>query len=256
MNTNPIIHTQPVVLRVEHLYKSFDGRQVLKDVNLLLHHSENLVILGRSGMGKSVLIKCIIGLIQPDEGYVNILGENILDMDVKALNRLRQSIGFSFQGSALYDSMSVRDNLTFALKRNLGIRDADQLEQMVRETLQAVGLEGAIDQMPSELSGGMRKRIGVARCLILKPKIMLYDEPTAGLDPVTSSEINELIVEVKQKYDTSAIIITHDIACAKATSDRIIYMEDGSCHLEGTFEELEHKNDPQLSTFFNYFKVH
>lgn len=250
------MNTQPIVLQVEHLSKSFGSRQVLKDVNLALHHSENLVILGRSGMGKSVLIKCIIGLIKPDEGKISILGENVLDMDTKSLNHLRQHIGFSFQGSALYDSMSIRDNLTFALKRNLGIRDADQLEHMVRAALQDVGLERAIDQMPSELSGGMRKRIGIARCLILKPKIMLYDEPTAGLDPVTSSEINELILEMKQKYDTSAIIITHDIACAKITADRIMYMENGRCHLEGTFEALEQENDPQLSTFFNYFKVH
>lgn len=246
---------RPVALQVEHLYKSFDDRQVLVDVNIKLYKGENLVILGRSGMGKSVLIKCIVGLIEPDAGKVTILGKNTAHMDTKALNQIRQKIGFSFQGSALYDSMTVRENLEFALRRNMGIHDHDQLDRLVKEALQDVGLEHAINQMPSELSGGMRKRIGVARSLILKPEIMLYDEPTAGLDPVTSGEINQLIVEVQQKYHTSSIIITHDIACAKATADRIIYMQDGRCHQEGTFEELEHTDDPQLGTFFNYYKI-
>lgn len=246
---------KPVALQVEHLYKSFDDRQVLVDINLKLYEGENLAILGRSGMGKSVLIKCIIGLIPPDAGSIIILGKNTAHMDTKALNQMRQRIGFSFQGSALYDSMTVRENLEFTLKRNMGIHDHHQLDQLVKEALQDVGLEHAIDQMPSELSGGMRKRIGIARSLIQKPEIMLYDEPTAGLDPVTSGEINQLIVEVQQKYHTSSIIITHDIACAKTTADRIIYMQDGRCYLEGTFEELDQKDDPQLETFFNYFKI-
>ncbi len=248
-------HDEQPVLKVEHLYKSFDERPVLVDVSLALHKGENLVILGRSGMGKSVLIKCIIGLIEPDEGTIYILGKNTTHLDHKALNEVRQKIGFSFQGSALYDSMTVRENLTFSLKRNLNIHDPQQLDAMVRDALRDVGLEHAIDQMPSELSGGMRKRIGIARCLILKPEIMLYDEPTAGLDPVTSSEINQLILEVKQKYHTSSIIITHDITCAKTTADRIIYMQDGRVYLEGTFEALDRKDDPQLETFFNYFKI-
>lgn len=251
-----IIDNPAAVLQVEGLYKSFENRPVLRGVDLTLYHRENLVILGRSGMGKSVLIKCIIGLIPPDAGHISILGQHVLDMDIKALNRLRQSIGFSFQGSALYDSMSIRDNLTFALRRNMGIRDTVKLEDMARTALQDVGLEHAIDQMPSELSGGMRKRIGIARSLILKPEIMLYDEPTAGLDPVTSQEINELIVQVRQKYHTSAIIITHDITCAKATADRIIYMQEGRCHVQGTFEELAESSNTQLRTFFNYSNIH
>ena len=243
------------VLQVEHLYKSFDERPVLIDISLALHKGENLVVLGRSGMGKSVLIKCIIGLIEPDQGMITILGKDRMRLDHKELNHLRQKIGFSFQGSALYDSMTIRQNLEFALKRNLGITDVDELDEMVRGALEDVGLLRAIDQMPSELSGGMRKRIGIARCLIQRPEIMLYDEPTAGLDPVTSNEINELMVEVQKKYNTSSIIITHDITCAKATSDRIIYMNDGRIYLEGTFEDLDQTDDPQLEIFFNYFKM-
>lgn len=243
------------VLKVEHLYKSFDEKPVLVDVNLELYQRENLVVLGRSGMGKSVLIKCIVGLIEPDEGIITILGKNLAALDLQALNKIRQKIGFSFQGSALYDSMTVRENLEFSLKRNLGIHDHHQLEELVRAALQDVGLEHTIGQMPSELSGGMRKRVGIARSLILKPEIMLYDEPTAGLDPVTSTEINQLIVDVQRKYHTSSIIITHDISCAKATADRIIYMQDGRCYLEGTFESMDQKDDPQLEMFFNYFKI-
>ncbi len=246
--------TEPLALKVEHLYKSFDDRPVLIDISLSLHRGENLVILGRSGMGKSVLIKCIVGLIEPDAGKITILGKDRDALDLKALNRIRQKIGFSFQGSALYDSMSVRENLEFSLKRNAGIHDQQQLDQMVHDALEDVGLRHAIDQMPAELSGGMRKRIGIARSLIQKPEIMLYDEPTAGLDPVSSSEINELILEVKQKYHTSSIIITHDITCARTTADRIIYMHDGRCYLEGTFEALDRQDDPQLETFFNYYK--
>lgn len=248
-------NNRPAVLKVEHLYKSFDEKSVLIDVNLELYQGENLVVLGRSGMGKSVLIKCIIGLIEPDEGVITILGKNRAALDHQALNEIRQKIGFSFQGSALYDSMTVRENLEFSLKRNLGIHDHGRLEELVREALQDVGLEHTIGQMPSELSGGMRKRVGIARSLILKPEIMLYDEPTAGLDPVTSTEINQLIVDVQRKYHTSSIIITHDISCAKTTADRIIYMQDGRCYLEGTFETLDQKDDPQLETFFNYFKI-
>jgi phospholipid/cholesterol/gamma-HCH transport system ATP-binding protein len=241
-----------VVAKVRDLYKAFGDRQVLNGVNIELYESENLVILGRSGTGKSVLIKCMVGLMKPDSGYINVLGQDVLQLSPKELNELRLQIGFSFQGSALYDSMTVRENLEFPLKRNLGIHDPKKLHDMVYRALDDVGLEHAINQMPAELSGGMRKRIGIARTLILNPKIMLYDEPTAGLDPITSTEINDLILSVREKYHTSSIIITHDISSARQTSDRIIGLVDGKCKLEGTFEELKHAGDPDLEPFFKY----
>jgi phospholipid/cholesterol/gamma-HCH transport system ATP-binding protein len=241
-----------VVASVRNLKKGFGDRQVLNGVNLDLYQSENLVILGRSGTGKSVLIKCMVGLIRPDEGSINILGKDVFKLSARELNELRLDIGFSFQGSALYDSMTVRENLEFPLKRNLGISDPKKLHDMVMTALDDVGLEHAINQMPAELSGGMKKRIGIARTLILNPKIMLYDEPTAGLDPITSTEINDLIMSVRQKYHTSSIIITHDISSAKHTSDRIIGLVDGRCKIEGTFEELKNAGDPDLEPFFNY----
>jgi phospholipid/cholesterol/gamma-HCH transport system ATP-binding protein len=241
-----------VVARVRNLKKSFGDRQVLRGVNLDLHESENLVILGRSGMGKSVLIKCMVGLIAPDEGEINILGQDVNSLSDDELNEIRLQIGFSFQGSALYDSMSVRENLEFPLKRNRKIFDQQKLDQMVMEALKNVGLAESVDQMPAELSGGMKKRIGIARTLILNPKIMLYDEPTAGLDPVTSSEINELILEVRKKYKTSSIIITHDISCARVTSDRIVALIDGVNKVDGTFDELKKSGDVDLDPFFNY----
>jgi phospholipid/cholesterol/gamma-HCH transport system ATP-binding protein len=241
-----------VVASVHDLKKSFGDRDVLNGVNLKLFESENLVILGRSGTGKSVLIKCMVGLIRPDSGSINILGKDVLSLTPKEMNELRLQIGFSFQGSALYDSMTVRQNLEFPLKRNLGIGDPKQLNDMVMTALEDVGLEHAVDQMPAELSGGMKKRIGIARTLILKPKIMLYDEPTAGLDPITSTEINELILSVQEKYHTSSIIITHDISSARQTSDRIIGLVNGKCKLEGTFEDLKNAGDPDLEPFFKY----
>jgi phospholipid/cholesterol/gamma-HCH transport system ATP-binding protein len=252
-------HDQPerslpekVVASIRHLKKSFGSLQVLKDVNLDLHDSENLVILGRSGTGKSVLIKCMVGLIRPDGGTINILGKDVFSLSPKEMNELRLKIGFSFQGSALYDSMTVRENLEFPLKRNLGIFDRVKLEELVTAALEDVGLEHTIDQMPAELSGGMKKRVGIARTLILKPKIMLYDEPTAGLDPITSGEINELILSVRAKYKTASIIITHDISSARQTSDRIIALIDGVNKVEGTFDELKRSTDPGLEPFFKY----
>lgn len=241
-----------VVASVRHLEKSFDDNVVLRDFSLDLHKSENLVILGRSGTGKSVLIKCMVGLMKPDSGEINVLGQNVLALDELGLNEMRRQIGFSFQGSALYDSMSVRENLEFPLKRNLGIHHKKELDALVTDALENVGLAKAIDLMPAELSGGMKKRVGIARTLILKPKIMLYDEPTAGLDPITSMEINELIMEVREKYKTSSIIITHDISSAKHTSDRIIALSGGRNKLEGTFQELKDSRDPELEPFFQY----
>lgn len=241
-----------LVATIRGLKKSFGDREVLTGIDLDVFQSENLVILGRSGTGKSVLIKCMVGLIKPDAGKINVLGKDVLSLNGKELNELRLQIGFSFQGSALYDSMTVRQNLEFPLKRNLGIYDRHKLDEMVMMSLEDVGLAHTVDQMPAELSGGMKKRVGVARTLILKPKIMLYDEPTSGLDPITSMEINDLILSVREKYKTSSIIITHDISSAKHTSDRIVALIDGKCKLEGTFDELKESNDPDLEPFFKY----
>jgi phospholipid/cholesterol/gamma-HCH transport system ATP-binding protein len=241
-----------IVASVRDLEKSFGERDVLKGINLDVYKSENLVILGRSGTGKSVLIKCMVGLIKPDAGKIHVLGKDVFSLNGKDLNELRLQIGFSFQGSALYDSMTVRQNLEFPLKRNFGIYDKHTLEEMVINSLEDVGLVHTVDQMPAELSGGMKKRVGIARTLILKPKIMLYDEPTSGLDPITSMEINDLILSVREKYKTSSIIITHDISSAKHTSDRIVALIDGTCKLEGTFDELKEAGDPDLEPFFKY----
>lgn len=240
------------VAEVKNLFKSFGDKPVLADLSLDLYDGENLVILGRSGSGKSVLIKCMVGLLRPDSGYINVLGHEVGRLDQKEMNELRKQVGFSFQGSALYDSMTVRENLEFPIKRNLGIHNRRKLREMVTQALEDVGLVSAIDQKPAELSGGMRKRVGIARTLILQPKIMLYDEPTAGLDPVTSSELNDLILEVREKYHTASIIITHDISCARQTSDRVIALFEGRNKLEGTFKELKEQNAAELQPFFNY----
>jgi phospholipid/cholesterol/gamma-HCH transport system ATP-binding protein len=247
MKTQPIfdgdsVTTPKKIVKIRSLYKSFGDRKVLENFNLDLFERENLVILGKSGSGKSVLIKCMVGLLKPDSGTITVLGYNVPSLTSKELNALRLKVGFSFQGSALYDSMSVRENLEFPLKRNLGIFDKAKLRDMVTTALQDVGLE----------SGGMKKRIGIARTLILNPEIMLYDEPTAGLDPETSAEINELILTVRDKYHTSSVIITHDISCAHKVSDRIVALFDGRNKLEGTFEELKDQNSKELQSFFNY----
>ncbi len=248
-----ILHSEDKrVVRIRHLQKSFNDKVVLRDVNLDLYEGENLVVLGRSGTGKSVTIKCMVGLIQADGGEIDVLGYDVQKLNIKELNDLRKQVGFSFQGSALYDSMSVRQNLEFPLRRNLGIHDPHELEQRIMNALDDVGLTHAVDLMPAELSGGMKKRIGIARTLILNPKIMLYDEPTAGLDPITSQEINDLIVGVRDKYSTSSIIITHDIASARQTGDRIVVLIDGVNALEGTFDELRNSGHPELDAFFSY----
>ncbi len=240
------------VIEVKNLVKKFGDRTVLRNVSLDVFDGENLVVLGRSGTGKSVLIKCMVGLLKLDGGEITILGYEVASLSETKLNELRLQVGFSFQGSALYDSMTIRQNLEFPLKRNLGIYDRAQLDELVMTSLKEVGLERTIDQKPSELSGGMKKRIGIARTLILKPKIMLYDEPTAGLDPETSAEINDLILQVRAKYNTASIIITHDISCARQTSDRIVALIDGESKREGTFDELKSANDKEMTHFFNY----
>jgi phospholipid/cholesterol/gamma-HCH transport system ATP-binding protein len=241
-----------IVVRIRNLKKSFGDVQVLKDINLNLHQNENLAILGRSGSGKSVLIKCMVGLISADDGEIELLGYNVRSLTEEKLNEMRQQIGFSFQGSALYDSMTVRENLEFPLKRNLALYDKKELNDLVMTALHDVGLESTAQKRPAELSGGMKKRIGIARTLILKPKIMLYDEPTAGLDPITSTEINELILTVRKKYNTSSIIITHDISCARRTSDSVMALVDGQIRIEAKFDDLKRTNDPDLAPFFKY----
>jgi phospholipid/cholesterol/gamma-HCH transport system ATP-binding protein len=241
------------VIKVRNLVKSFGDLEVLKGVDLDLFEGENLVVLGKSGSGKSVLIKIMVGLLTQDEGSVKVLGQEVKDLSTKKLNELRLDIGFSFQASALYDSMTVRENLEFPLVRNVkGLGKAEK-DKKVEEVLDSVGLLQTIGQMPSELSGGQRKRIGIARTLILEPKIMLYDEPTAGLDPITCMEINNLINEVNQKYKTSSIIITHDLTCAKATGDRMAVLLEGVFGSVGKFEEVfKGAEDKRIKSFYDY----
>jgi phospholipid/cholesterol/gamma-HCH transport system ATP-binding protein len=244
-------HKEPVIF-VKDLYKSFDELDVLKGVNLSVFKGENVVVLGRSGSGKSVLIKIMVGLLKPDRGEVKVLGKSVNMLTEKELNDLRLRIGFSFQSSALYDSMSIRQNLEFPLKMNKKNISKKEMTILVEEVLSAVSLEDKIDQMPAELSGGQRKRIGIARTLILKPEIMLYDEPTAGLDPITSFEINSLINEMQHKYNTSSIIITHDLTCAKETGDRVAMFVDGRFTRVGKFNEVFDTNDEDVKSFYNY----
>lgn len=239
---------------VEHLKKSFGSNTVLKDINLKIAKGENLVILGKSGSGKSVLIKCLVGLIEPDDGNIVLFGKNISGLNNEELNMLRKKVGFLFQSAALYDSMTVRENLEFPL-RNLKSKSQKETDDWVMESLTNVGLEEAIDKMPSELSGGMRKRVGLARALILKPELILYDEPTTGLDPITSKEISHLMLDVQKKYNTASLIITHDVECARITANRIIIIKDGESHAEGTFKELSESKDEWVQAFFNDQKI-
>ena len=249
---SPNVKDRAIVASLRHVKKSFGDMEVLRDISLDLFQNENLVILGRSGSGKSVLIKCMVGLIRADGGEINILGYDVASLNPEKLDEMRLQIGFSFQGSALYDSMTVRQNLEFPLKRSKAVFKKKELEDLVMGALKDVGLENTATKMPAELSGGMKKRIGIARTLILKPKIMLYDEPTAGLDPITATEINDLILSVREKYNTSSIIITHDISCARQTSDRVIALVKGINKAEETFEELKQTKDPDLAPFFSY----
>jgi phospholipid/cholesterol/gamma-HCH transport system ATP-binding protein len=233
---------------IENLKKSFGPNAVLKDISLKIDKGENLVVFGKSGSGKSVLIKCMVGLIQPDEGEIILLGKNIAYLNEDDLNILRKKVGFLFQSAALYDSMTVRENLEFPL-RDVN-KSQEEKNALVMEALKNVGLENAIDKMPSDLSGGMRKRIGLARTLILKPEIILYDEPTTGLDPITSKEISKLILEIQQKYNAASIIITHDVECARMTANRMIIIKEGICVAEGTFDELSGSKDNWVHAFF------
>lgn len=251
-NTEPSeVDKKAVIIEIKDLHKTFGkDNHVLKGVNFTVNKGENLVVLGRSGSGKSVTIKCIVGLITPDEGEINVFDENVLELNKTELNEMRSRIGFLFQSGALYDSMSVRENLAFTLRKQKRDLKPDEIEKEVLEALDNVGLGDAIDKMPSELSGGMRKRIGLARTLILKPEIILYDEPTTGLDTITSREISELILDIKHQRKTAAIIITHDMACAKLTADRIIVLKEGKIQAEGTYEELEKSEDEWVRSFF------
>lgn len=239
-----------VVVAIRNLKKSFGTKEVLSDINMDLFRGENLVILGKSGTGKSVSIKCMVGLLTQDEGTLKIFDKEVKDMPEDELKELRIKIGFLFQSAALYDSMTVAENLEFPLTRVLKLKDKDEIRQRIEEMLDGVGLLDAIDKMPSDLSGGMRKRIGLARTLILKPEIMLYDEPTTGLDPITSKEISELILEMQKKYHTSSVIITHDMSCAKITSDRVLIMNNGMFVAEGKYSELENAEDELVRSFF------
>lgn len=246
------INKREIVISIRDLYKSFGDNHVLQGINLDVCKTENVVVLGRSGTGKSVLIKIICGLLKQDSGTVEVLGREVDQLTVRELRELRLKVGFSFQSSALYDSMSVRENLAFPLIRNERNMTQAEVTQAIEDVLDNVGLSQTIDQMPSELSGGQRKRIGIARTLILKPDIMLYDEPTAGLDPITCIEINKLINMVREKFHTTSIVITHDLTCAKATGDRIAMMLDGKFLKQGTFEELFATDDERIQNFYNY----
>jgi phospholipid/cholesterol/gamma-HCH transport system ATP-binding protein len=245
-------HKEEVVISIHQLHKSFDDNHVLNGIDLVLHKGENAVVMGRSGSGKSVLIKLIAGLIDPDEGTIKVFGKEVDKISKRELTDLRLKIGFLFQGNALYDSMTVRENLEFPLARNNRRIPEDKIKKEIANVLDAVGLADTANQLPAELSGGQKKRIGIARTLILKPEIILYDEPTSGLDPVTSSEMYDLINEVKKRYKTSSIIITHDLTCAKTTGDRICMLVDGKFIRQGDFEEVFDTRDERIKGFFDY----
>lgn len=244
MNASPVIE-------VNKIRKSFGDNHVLNDFSMRVNAGENVAILGKSGSGKSVLIKCIISLMSPEEGSIYVLGENMGDLGVEDLDKMRARVGFLFQSNALYDSMTVRENLEFPLRSHWKkLQREEGGEQAVRQALQDVGLEHTLDMMPAELSGGMRKRVALARTLILKPEIILYDEPTTGLDPITAREISQLIVKVQMKYHASSVIISHDMNCIGITSNRVLMMIDGRCYADNTFGNLKTNPDPRIREFF------
>lgn len=238
------------IISIKNLCKSFGKNEVLKGINLTVNKGESLVILGRSGGGKSVSIKCLVGLVQPDKGEITAFGTSMTQLQSSELDAIRTRIGFMFQNGALYDSMSVRQNLIFTLKHHNKDIEKDEIEKKINEVLESVGLIEAIDRMPAALSGGMRKRIAMARTLIINPEIILYDEPTSGLDTITAREISTLITDVQKKYKTSSIVITHDMACAKMTGDRIMILKEGLINAEGSYDELAKSDDEWVRSFF------
>jgi len=249
-NKEGSINHSEKVLVVRNLYKSFGSNHVLIDLNLELHRGESVVVLGKSGSGKSVLIKCIIGLLKPDKGTIEMFGQNIPDLDEEKLDILRVKVGFLFQSNALYDSMTVRGNLEFPLRRHWIRFSQEEANARITNALKDVGLAHTVDMMPSELSGGMRKRIALARTLILNPEIILYDEPTTGLDPITANEIINLMKNIQKKYNTSSLIISHDMNCVRTASDRVIIFLEGRCYASGTYEQLIRNPDPKVNQFF------
>ena len=238
------------VIVVRDLHKAFGEKKVLQGFDLTVHRGENVMVLGKSGSGKSVLIKCMVGLLKPEKGSVSVLGQDVFALDRDALDELRVKIGFLFQSSALYDSMTVRENLEFPLRRHSFKQEAEERDALVKEALENVGLENTMDMYPSDLSGGMRRRIGLARTLILKPEVVLYDEPTTGLDPITGKEIVDLILQLQKKYGTSSVIISHDMDVARIATDHIAVLMEGRNHAEGTFGELKAMEDPLVEQFF------
>ncbi len=244
------IEDREELISVRNLYKSFGDNQVLSGLNLSLYDQENLMIIGRSGSGKSVLLKCIVRLILPDAGELIVLNKNVPELSREEMDILRADVGFLFQGSALYDSMTVRENLEFPLRRHLDRIVNEDIDQVVLQALTSVGLAHAIDLMPAELSGGMKRRVALARTIILKPKIILYDEPSSGLDPITSKEISQLILEIQKEYKTASIIISHDMDFARIISNRVIMLIDGINYAVGSFEELSKSSDPKIKAFF------
>jgi phospholipid/cholesterol/gamma-HCH transport system ATP-binding protein len=239
------------VIEIQKLNKAFGDNHVLRDYSLDLAKGETIAVLGRSGSGKSVLIKCIIGLMKPDRGSVHVLGKDVSALSQWELDQLRVKMGFLFQSNALYDSMSVRDNLLFPMRRHGKEKSEEETNRIIRKALEAVELPDTEDMMPAELSGGMKKRIALARTLILNPEIILYDEPTTGLDPITSKDISNLIVDIQKKYNTSSLIISHDLNSIKIVADRIAVLLNGRCHAIGTYEELERSDDPEIRRFFD-----
>ncbi len=239
------------ILTIRNLKKSFGENTVLTGFNLTVNKGENVVVLGRSGTGKSVLIKCIVRLIDPDDGEINVLGKEILKLDPEPLDVMRARIGFLFQSSALYDSMTVEENLEFPLRRHLRKHIKYDVEKLVKDALESVRLDGTQKMSPAELSGGMRKRIGIARTLILNPEVMLYDEPTTGLDPITAREINHLMLEVQEKFKTTSIIISHDMNCVRMTANRVVVLIEGKCYAEGSYDDLKKSQDKHVKQFFD-----
>ena len=237
------------VIEVKNLQKSFRNMEILRGIDLKLHKGENIGIIGKSGCGKSVLTKCIVRLVEPDEGEVYISGNDVLTMNDNELTEIRKKVGYLFQGGALYDSMNIRENLEFPIRRTQFIRHRQEVESMVVEALENVGLLSAIHKMPAELSVGMRKRIGLARAIILKPEIIFYDEPTSGLDRLTAGEISDLIVEIQEKYQASSIIITHDLKCAKTATNNIKLLKNGLFYAQGTFDELSRSDDKEIRDY-------